>query len=89
MVVHKELGVMNSFTLEASFAGANRGVGAQCHFNTLDLDEAWKSGFFKSVRFDLCSEQNTLHRAFVFAVTEITVKIVLSPTLDILPPDCF
>ncbi len=29
VVVHKELGVMNSFTLEASFAGANRGVGAQ------------------------------------------------------------
>jgi hypothetical protein len=29
VVVHRELGVMNSFTLEASFAGANRGVGAQ------------------------------------------------------------
>jgi hypothetical protein len=39
VVVHRELGVMNSFTLEASFAGANRGVGTGMHFNTLDLDE--------------------------------------------------
>ena len=39
MVIWKELGITNSFTLEASFCGADQGKFADYHFNTDLLQE--------------------------------------------------
>lgn len=39
MVGWKELGISNSFTLEASFCGSDFGKYADLHFNTMLLQE--------------------------------------------------
>lgn len=39
VVAFRELGLVNAFTLEASFAGPAAGKGAGRHFNTGDLEE--------------------------------------------------
>ena len=38
MVVHRELGIPTSYTLEASFCGPTRGNYERCHFNTVCLN---------------------------------------------------
>lgn len=39
VVTYKELGILNSYTLEASFAGSDFGKYANLHFNTTILQE--------------------------------------------------
>ena len=39
VVVARELGIMNSYTLEASFCGANFGRYSTCHFTTMHFEQ--------------------------------------------------
>jgi len=61
VVVARELGIMNSYTLEASFCGANFGRYSTCHFTTMHFEQVGRS--FCETIFDFCDPNQTRARA--------------------------
>ena len=60
-VVARELHITNSYTLEASFCGANFGRYNSCHFNTMHYEQVGRS--FCETIFDFCDPNQTRARA--------------------------
>jgi len=57
VVVAKELGIANSYTMEASFCGANFGRYNSCHFSTMHFEQVGRS--FCETIFDFCDPNQT------------------------------
>jgi len=66
VVVARELNITNSYTLEASFCGANFGRYNSCHFSTMHFEQVGRS--FCETIFDFCDPNQTRARA---ALTEL------------------
>jgi len=61
VVVARELGITNSYTLEASFCGSNFGRYNSCHFSTMHFEQVGRS--FCETIFDFCDPNQTRARA--------------------------
>jgi len=61
VVVARELNITNSYTLEASFCGANFGRYNACHFSTMHFEQVGRS--FCETIFDFCDPNQTRARA--------------------------
>merc|ERR1712070_532854 len=61
VVVARELNITNSYTMEASFCGANFGRYNSCHFSTMHYEQVGRS--FCETIFDFCDPNQTRARA--------------------------
>jgi len=69
IVLFKELGILNSYTLEASFCGSDFGKYADCHFNTEHYQEIARH--YCDALLDFCNPDQTVVKAVLSELEQL------------------